>query len=286
MKSFLLLFLLPLIASAQLVISPAVNNNPFSGTGISLTGSTAAAVGTGLYNSGTGVAQAAGGTVYFEVYSYVAKCSTNFAVSIGDQNATTGGMNFSGFGQVTGLFPTSSNTALGITTAAVERARFNASGLTLGAGGPGAATTVTQYQSKTTAIADNTATAVATVTIPNAAQSATIRVVLVGIAGAGGSVGASEANASVEYLLAVTRTAGVNATVSISAGVGSATTSVAGGTVLAITGTASAISGAVGASNTFTINATIAHTLGSSTNHVCIMFAELINSNATGITIN
>jgi hypothetical protein len=149
----------------------------------------------------------------------------------------------------------------------------------------GGATTRTEINKSTTAIADNVATATLTVTVPNAAHSASIKVTFSGSAGAGGAVGANEATATASYDIAVTRTAGANAAAVISTVYGSATASVAGGTVLAVTGTLSAISGAVGATNTFTINVTIAHTLGSSTNHTCFTRASLMNANASGVTV-
>lgn len=134
-------------------------------------------------------------------------------------------------------------------------------------------------------IADNTATAVLTATIPNAAHSGTLRVRLVGSLGAGGAIGANEATACVSYDFAIARTAGVNAVVVASAAYGIATASVAGASIITVTAAASAVSGAVGATNTFTVNITIAHTTGSSTNHTCMLIGEIINANATGITI-
>lgn len=143
----------------------------------------------------------------------------------------------------------------------------------------------TECVKATSAIADAVATATYTVTIPNAAHSAAIKVTFAGSAGAGGAVGANEATATSSYDITVTRTAGANAAAIISTVYGSATASVASGTVLAVTGAVSSISGAVGATNTFTINVTVAHTLGASTNHTCVTTAKIINANATGVTI-
>lgn len=155
-----------------------------------------------------------------------------------------------------------------------------------GAGGSGGATTRTEINKAITGIADNTATAVFTVTIPNAAHSASIRVKLHGSLGAGGAIGANESSQDATYNVDITRTAGVNAVATISAvGAQPAAASVAGAANAAVSGELSAISGAVGAANTFTINVKIAKSGGSSANHTCVAHAELLNANATGVTI-
>jgi len=149
----------------------------------------------------------------------------------------------------------------------------------------GGVTSRVEINKAVTAIADATATAVFTVTVPNAAHSASIRVKLVGSIGAGGAVGAREATSTVEYDVVVTRTAGANAVAAISSAFGSASVAVAGATTVTTTGDLGAISGAVGATNTFTIRVTITKGGGASANHTCLAFAELLNAAATGITI-
>lgn len=147
-------------------------------------------------------------------------------------------------------------------------------------------TTRTEINKAVTGIADNSATATFTVTIPNGAHSASLRVVLKASLGAGGSIGANESTRSIEYRVDVTRTAGVNAVATISAaGMNPAAAIVAGGQGLTVTGTLSSISGAVGATNTFTINATVARAGTGATNHTCFAYAELLNDNASGVTI-
>lgn len=149
----------------------------------------------------------------------------------------------------------------------------------------GGSLTSSQLTMKTVAaIADNVGTAVLTVTVPNAAHSATIRVTVVGSLGAGGAIGANEASGTVSYDLAVTRTAGVNATVTASSAYGSGMTNVAGAATITVVAAASAISGAVGATNTFTVNVTIAHGSGASTNHTALVRYEVLNANASGVT--
>lgn len=136
-----------------------------------------------------------------------------------------------------------------------------------------------------TGIADNTATSAFTVTIPNAAHSATVRVTLCGSLGAGGAIGANEATGTITYDFSIARTLGVNAVVGTSTAFGSSSAAVTGAATITITGSASAVSGAVGATNTFNIQVTIAHGSGASTNHTCCARAELINANSSGITI-
>ena len=164
--------------------------------------------------------------------------------------------------------------------------RAGANGVQFGAGGTGTTTARTEINKAISSITDAAATATFTVTIPNGAHSASILVILTGSLGAGGAIGANEASASIAYNVAVARTAGVNAVATISAAFGSAASAaVAGAATITVAGTLSAISGAVGATNTFTINVTITRGSGSSTNHTCFAYAKLLNANATGVTI-
>lgn len=154
-------------------------------------------------------------------------------------------------------------------------------------GASGQATSRTEINKAVTAIADATATAVFTVTVPNAAHSASIRVRLAGSMGAGGAVGANESTQDAEYMINIARTAGVNAAATIGAVVGqAAAASVVGADNVAVTGTLSAIAGAVGVANTFTINVTITKSAGASAAHTCLAFAELLNANTAGVTIS
>lgn len=150
-----------------------------------------------------------------------------------------------------------------------------------------AASTVsrTEMNKRVTGIANATGTAVLTITIPNAAHSAQLYIEVCGSLGAGGAIGANEASATNAYTITLARTAGVNAVAAISTAVGSSAAAVAGAATVTCTAALSAVSGAVGASNTFTVNVTISRSGGSSTNHTCLVYAKLMNANATGITI-
>ncbi len=150
----------------------------------------------------------------------------------------------------------------------------------------GAVTSSQKVVKTTTAIANNTATDTVTITVPNAAHSASVRVTLAGSLGAGGAIGANEATGTVSYDIGVARTAGVNAVATISTAYGSGMANVAGAATITVTAGLSAVSGAVGAVNTLTVQVTIAHGSGSSTNHTCVTTAEVINANAAGITVS
>ena len=156
--------------------------------------------------------------------------------------------------------------------------------LTIG-GLAAAATTATTLTKLTSSIADATATTILTITIPNAAHSASIYLQVDGRLGAGGAIGADEASGTVGYLISVTRTAGVNAVATISTAFGVATSSVAGAATITVTADLGAVSGAVGASNTIAIRTTITKGSGSSANHTCTATATILNANATGISI-
>lgn len=148
------------------------------------------------------------------------------------------------------------------------------------------ATARTEINKLVPTIANNVATATFTVTIPNGAHSASLRVRLKGSLGAGGAIGANEASASIAYDVCFARTAGVNAVAAISTAYGSSgSAAVAGAATCTVTGAVSTVSGAVGATNTFTVNVTVARGSGTSDNHTCFAYGELINDNASGVTI-
>lgn len=170
-------------------------------------------------------------------------------------------------------------------TIAQVRAQINTGPQSFAAGTAPGVTQLQRLTKAVAAIANGVATAVLTVTIPNAAHSASVLVRLNGSLGAGGAIGANEASGTVSYLIAIARTAGVNAVVTASAAFGSAMANVAGAATITVTAAASAIAGAVGADNTFTVNVTITRGSGASTNHTCVVLAEILNANAAGVSM-
>jgi hypothetical protein len=159
-----------------------------------------------------------------------------------------------------------------------------------GAGGIGglngaAAISSGKFLKRVTAIADATATTVITATILNVAQSAILRLTVIGSLGAGGAIGANEASGSVSYDFTIARTPGVNAVVTATAAIAGANSSVAGGATITVTAAAAAVTGAVGAANACQIKVTITRGSGASTNHSCLVLAEILNANAQGVTI-
>jgi hypothetical protein len=151
-------------------------------------------------------------------------------------------------------------------------------------GQQGGATTSHRIQKTVAPIADATATAVFTVTVPNGAHAALIRVNFSGIKGAGDAEGACGSVSNVTYQYAVQRTTGVTTTVVASAAMGAVATTIAAGNPVATTSDVSAVAGAVGDPQTFTIRVTITRTGGASTNHTCVAVGELVNANVTGIS--
>lgn len=149
----------------------------------------------------------------------------------------------------------------------------------------GAASTRVVGHKAVASIANAVATDVLTVTIPNAAHSASLKVKVTGSLGAGGAIGANEASATNTYDIIITRTAGVATVAAISSAYGAAASAVAGAATVTATATITAMSGAVGATQTFTVQVTISRSGGSSTNHTCRVVYELENANATGVTI-
>lgn len=156
-----------------------------------------------------------------------------------------------------------------------------------------AGTLYTTLPKTVTAIADDTATTVFTVTVPNPAAStyvsAVIDVTLLGIEGAGGAIGAGESSSAAFYQVVVTRTPGVAAVAGISSATSAvaAVASVSGGDALVspLLVTLGSVSGGATATETFTIQVTIDDDTGSSTNHVCVAYASVLNASANGVTI-
>jgi hypothetical protein len=169
--------------------------------------------------------------------------------------------------------------------ATISRTAANALRFGPTAGATATTTTRTEINKAVASIADNTATATFTVTVPNAAHSAMLKVTLVGSLGAGGAVGANEATGTISYDFAIARTTGLDTVVGASSAYGSSTAVVAGAATITITAAASAMTGAASAQQTFTINVTIAKGSGASANHTCLCYGRLLNANATGVTI-
>lgn len=147
-------------------------------------------------------------------------------------------------------------------------------------GSSGAALTLHRFLKKTTAIADATATAIATVTVPNANHSAVIRIL---VAATLTGADAYESTRVVEYKVVIARTTGANVVAAIAAVEGAQIATVAAGATLTTTLDLSAITGAVGAVNTFTIRVTNTGSVAQ-VSQVSALF-ELLNQEATGVTI-
>jgi hypothetical protein len=156
----------------------------------------------------------------------------------------------------------------------------------LGTGGDavseGAATTATSRIAKKTGIADNTATAVFTVTVPNGNHAAAIRVHAIG---SSGGADAFESTATLEGNIVVARTTGANAVVTAAAAALTGTATVAAGAALtSFAYGVSAVAGAAGATNTFDITVTI-NDSGNLGSNQCVMLAECINAESNGVSM-
>jgi len=169
--------------------------------------------------------------------------------------ATSGGL------AVTGTLTTSAGTVVGASQSAAK-----------------AVSRVTCFK---TGIADNTATAVATVTVPNATNAAAFRVlVMSSLTGAN----AYESTRVAEYLCVVTRTAGVAAVAAISLVTAAATTiaTISGGATLTTALTLGAITGGATVTETFDIKVTNVGSVGQVSETTLLI--EEINARASGVT--
>jgi hypothetical protein len=145
----------------------------------------------------------------------------------------------------------------------------------------GAATSVVRRLNKVTGIADNVATSVYRITVPNANHAGTIRVVAVG---SSGGADAFESTAALEGNIVVARTTGANAVATAATATLTGTSTVAAGAALtSFAYGVSAVSGAAGASNTFDITVTINDSGGLGSNQ-CLMYIEVFNAESGGLT--
>lgn len=168
----------------------------------------------------------------------------------------------------------------GVSTIAGKKS-FSASGFTVN-GAAAAAGTMDVLVARKTGIANNTATAVITVTVPNAEHNAAIFLDMLGHLGAGTDTSESSRCATGAIVLA--RTTGV-ATVATAATLTTAQiATVSGGGTLTLAYGVSSITGAVGVTQTFDITVTLVVT-GTITDHTVVVSARLLNSIGTGVTM-
>lgn len=146
----------------------------------------------------------------------------------------------------------------------------------------GAAAHATTKIFKKTGIADNTATSVITVTVPNANHAAAIRLTMLATMGVGTDAFESSRVATGTVVLA--RTTGANVVAAASTIDGAQIATVSGGGTITLAYGVSSVTGAVGAVNTFDIQVTIVVT-GTITSHQVVVVAELVNAEATGVTM-
>ena len=169
------------------------------------------------------------------------------------------------------------------TLTATKLSTTNATATEVNLGGAAAAaTTCRMLTKKVTGIADNSATAVLTVTIPNANHAAALKLLFLS---SNGSTDAFESSRVAEGSVVVARTTGVNAVAVASAISHEAIATVAGGATHTLAYAVSAIAGAVGDPNTFTITVTIDDSGNTGSNQL-VLLAQLLNAEATGITLS
>lgn len=233
----------------------------------------------------------------------------------GDGSASAPSYSFTSDPDV-GVFRAANN-ALGVSVAGARRATFEASMFTLGTalglavdgetgadvslsrgaannlalasgdsfsigGAPAAATSATRLIKKVTGIADAVATDVITVTVPNANHAAAIQLTFLASTG---STDAFESSRVAEGAVILARTTGVATVAVVSTLELAQIATVAAGATLTLAYGVSAMSGAAGATQTFTIQVTL-NDSGNVGSNQCVVLAEVINAEATGVTIS
>lgn len=146
---------------------------------------------------------------------------------------------------------------------------------------PGAANSYVCRQFLKTGIADAVATAVITVTVPNGNHNGVLKMRLISV---NGSTDASESTRTAECSVIIARVTGADtAKTDVSIGVAGIAT-VGSGATHTLAYATSALTGASGATQTFTVNITIDDNGNVGGNEIMIL-AELHNKNASGITM-
>lgn len=147
------------------------------------------------------------------------------------------------------------------------------------AGVVGGANSAVKVVRTVSGLTDNTATLVATITVPNILLGAGLSVFACGTTGDGDS------SSFCLFNIAISRIAGAAAIANVSAKVGNAVTTGVSATAVT-TITLGAVAGAVGATNTFALQITVAKTGGSSTLHTGTVDVDVINTFGGGVTVN
>lgn len=147
---------------------------------------------------------------------------------------------------------------------------------------PGEAGSVIELKVRKTGIANNSATAVITVTVPNSTHNAAIFLEILAHLGIG--TDASESSRCARGCVVLARTPDVDTVATVSTLESTQIATVSGGGTLTLAYSVSSISGASNATQTFTIRLTLVVT-GTITNHIAVVFARLLNSAQDGVTM-
>lgn len=238
--------------------------------------------------SGTGAGKAGPGSVYTRLSNGAKYVNTNTKASptwtvAGTVSSDSVGPTELG---VTAGTLTASKALVANSAKSIDAIQVTGQASVGGTGVPGAASVMSSLTKAVTAFSDTVAKAVFTVTVPNAAHTAAIEIDALGVMGAGGAVGAGETSRLSKYQLVVTRTAALDAVATLSSAIGGVQSKVAGAdNITSVVVTASAMTGASSATQTFTILVAITKAAGAADNHTCVATARLLNQNATGVTI-
>jgi hypothetical protein len=147
-------------------------------------------------------------------------------------------------------------------------------------GGAGAANSLHDLLVVSKAVPDNTATDLITVTVPNSSQSASIKI---WFTAASGGTDAYESTRAAQGMISIARTTGVNVVAGAATLELPVIATVSGGDTFTLAYGVSAVTGAVGAVNTFTIQVTL-NSVGNQA-LTCMARAELMNAVGTGVTM-
>lgn len=234
-------------------------------------------------NLDAGASGTAGTLDVFPSTAAKGKIAVSAADSAGDTTTTI--TNASQAGARTYTIPDAGASASFVMT---EGAQTKNGKLTLGAtsyslgGAAAAAGTMDTLVVRKTGIADNSATNIITVTVPNGEHNAAIFLDILGHLGTGTDL--SESSRCGTGVIVLARKTGVDTVAAASALAQAQIATTSGGATLTLAYGVTAMTGAAGATQTFSITLTMVVT-GTITDHAAVVGARLLNSAGTGVTM-
>jgi hypothetical protein len=150
----------------------------------------------------------------------------------------------------------------------------------------GGAATSTRLVKSLSGMSDGALTRMVTITVPNSAHSAAVKLILTGSLGPGGAIGANEASTTSCYTITIMRTPNRDAVLGASSAYGVSTARATGAAPCSVSIDVTDQAGASSATQTWHVRVSVRKGGGGSNNHTVVGVFELENANGSGVTID